>query len=69
MRDTIKQSEDAFKLLFEAAPDAILVVDRRGHIRLNNTEAERLLDAAPGELRGLSVERLVPIATRRRACV
>ena len=65
MRNTIKQSEDAFKLLFEAAPDAILVVDRRGHIRLNNTEAERLLDAAPGELRGLSVERLVPIATRR----
>ena len=59
------QSEDAFKLLFEAAPDAILVVDSSGRIRLNNTEAERLLDAAPGELRGISVERLVPIATRR----
>lgn len=65
MRDTIKPSEDAFKLLFEAAPDAILVVDSGGRIRLNNTEAERLLDAAPGELRGISVERLVPIATRR----
>ena len=65
MRDTIKQTEDAFKLLFEAAPDAILVVDSRGRIRLNNTEAERLLDAAAGELRGMSVERLVPIASRR----
>lgn len=65
MRDTIKQSEDAFKLLFEAAPDAILVVDSSGRIRLNNAEAERLLDAAPGELRGMSVERLVPIAARR----
>lgn len=61
----VKQSEDAFKLLFEAAPDAILVVDSGGRIRLNNSEAERLLDAAPGELRGMSVERLVPIAMRR----
>lgn len=61
----IKPTEDAFKLLFEAAPDAILVVDSSGRIRLNNAEAERLLDAAPGELRGISVERLVPMATRR----
>ncbi len=62
----VKRSEDAFKLLFHAAPDAILVVDRSGRIRLNNTEAERLLDAAPGELRGISVERLVPVTTRRQ---
>ncbi len=61
----VTRSEDAFKLLFHAAPDAILVVDSSGRIRLNNTEAERLLDAAPGELRGLSVERLVPVTTRR----
>lgn len=65
MSGTIQRGEDAFRLLFEAAPDAILVVDNSGHIRLNNTEAERLLDAAPGELRGLSVERLVPLAVRR----
>ena len=65
MSTIVKRSEEAFKLLFDAAPDAILVVDSSGRIRLNNTEAERLLDAAPGELRGLSVERLVPIATRR----
>lgn len=65
MSNISRRSDDAFKLLFEAAPDAILVVDSSGHIRLNNAEAERLLDAAPGELRGLSVERLVPIATRR----
>ncbi|MEO7253942.1 MAG: ATP-binding protein, partial [Casimicrobium sp.] len=61
----VTRSEDAFKLLFHAAPDAILVVDSTGRVRLNNTEAERLLDAAPGELRGISVERLVPAATRR----
>ena len=65
MSTIVKRSEDAFKLLFDAAPDAILVVDSSGRIRLNNTEAERLLDAAPGELRGISVERLVPVTTRR----
>lgn len=65
MSSVSKRGEDAFRLLFEAAPDAILVVDSGGRVRLNNAEAERLLDAAPGELRGISVERLVPIATRR----
>lgn len=58
-------SNAAFKLLFDAAPDAILVVDRAGRIRVNNTEAERLLEAAPGELRGLSVDRLVPMSSRK----
>ena len=56
---------NAFKLLFDAAPDAILVVDGAGRIRLNNAEAERLLEAAPGELHGLSVDRLVPMASRK----
>ncbi len=56
---------NAFELLFDAAPDAILVVDSGGRIRLNNAEAERLLDAAPGELRGLSVDKLVPVSSRK----
>jgi PAS domain S-box-containing protein len=57
---------DAFRLLFDAAPDAILVVDSAGRIRVNNTEAERMLEAAPGELRGLNVDKLVPMASRKR---
>lgn len=57
--------QDAYELLFDAAPDAILVVDIAGRIRLNNAEAERLLEAAPGELRGLSVDKLVPMASRK----
>ncbi len=56
---------NAFKLLFDAAPDALLVVDSGGRIRLNNAEAERLLEAAPGELRGLNVDKLVPISSRK----
>ena len=60
-----KPENNAFKLLFDAAPDAILVVDGAGRIRLNNAEAERLLEAAPGELLGLSVDKLVPMASRK----
>ncbi len=56
---------DPYKALFDFAPDAILVVDAAGRIRLNNAEAERLLDAAPGELHGLPVERLIPMSARR----
>jgi PAS domain S-box-containing protein len=55
-----------YRLLFEAAPDAILVVDVNGVIRMNNKQAERLLEASEGELIGMGVERLVPLATRKR---
>ncbi len=57
--------DESYRLLFEAAPDAILVVDRAGIIRLNNSEAERLLDASVGELCGLSVEKLIPLSARK----
>lgn len=66
MKNPNLPENNAFKLLFDAAPDAILVVDISGRIRLNNAEAERLLEAAPGELRGLSVDKLVPLASRKR---
>lgn len=58
--------QNIYRQLFEAAPDAILVVDAAGRIRMNNPEAERILEAGPGELRGLSVERLVPLKDRRQ---
>ncbi|MBL8309403.1 MAG: PAS domain S-box protein [Burkholderiales bacterium] len=57
--------QSLYRQLFEAAPDAILVVDASGRIRMNNPEAERILEAGPGELHGLSVERLVPLKDRR----
>ena len=58
--------EASYKLLFDAAPDAILVVGADGIIRRNNSEAERLLDAGVGELIGLPVEHLVPLASRKK---
>jgi PAS domain S-box-containing protein len=62
-----RESDGArYRLLFEAAPDAILVVDAGGIILMNNAQAERLLEASSGELIGMSVEKLVPLAARKR---
>jgi PAS domain S-box-containing protein len=62
-----ENSEDShYRLLFELAPDAILVVDDSGEIRMNNAQAENLLEAAAGELVGMNVDRLVPISARKR---
>ena len=69
MIDPLQPENTAFKLLFDAAPDAILVVDSGGRIRINNAEAERLLEAAPGELHGINVDKLVPMASRKRHAV
>jgi PAS domain S-box-containing protein len=55
-----------YRLLFESAPDAILVVDPDGVIRMNNAQAEKLLEASSGELLGMNVDRLVPLAVRRK---
>jgi two-component system, cell cycle sensor histidine kinase and response regulator CckA len=46
--------------MLEAAPDAMLVVDRAGQILLGNSQAETLFGYAPGELSERSVEDLVP---------
>ncbi|WP_426690547.1 PAS domain S-box protein [Rhodanobacter ginsengiterrae] len=51
---------DLFRALFEAAPDAMIVVDRQGVIVLTNTHAERLFGYAAGGLVGLQVEALLP---------
>ena len=52
--------------LFEAAPEAMLVVDARGTIRLVNPRAEELFAYAPGALVGRSVDALVPAALAER---
>ncbi|MBK8284432.1 MAG: diguanylate cyclase [Ahniella sp.] len=50
--------------LFEAAPDAILVVRANGTIALANHMAERTFGYAREELIGLSVDQLVPLPQR-----
>ena len=50
-----------FRSLFlEAAPDAILEVDRQGRIVLANPEAERMFRRSQAELLGTAVEELIP---------
>jgi PAS domain S-box-containing protein len=62
-----KQAPDAdlFRALFEAAPDAMIVVDRQGVIVLTNAHAERLFGYAAGGLVGLQVEALLPAALQQ----
>jgi len=55
-----------FRSLFVAYPDALLLVDLRGEIRLANPAALELLGYTEAELIGLSVEELVPHAIRSR---
>ena len=62
-----KQAPDAnlFRSLFEAAPDAMIVVDRHGVIVLTNAHAERLFGYEEGALVGLQVEALLPLALQQ----
>jgi PAS domain S-box-containing protein len=54
-----------FGAVLDAAPDAMLVVDRQGRIVLANTQSEQMFGYAHSELVGQKVEVLVP--TRFRA--
>jgi PAS domain S-box-containing protein len=61
---TEMQAERRFRELLEAAPDAIIEVDREGRIRLLNLATEKLFDYEREELLGQPVEILVPDALR-----
>lgn len=58
--------EAVYRSLFNAYPDALLLVDTAGHIVLANSAASSLLGYGPDELHGLTVEDLVPDSIRPR---
>ena len=60
----VAHAEKRFRELLEAAPDAIIEVDREGHIVLLNRVTEQMFGYSRHELLGLSVDMLLPQALR-----
>jgi PAS domain S-box-containing protein len=59
-----KKAENRFRALLESAPDAMVIVNRKGLIELANLQAEKLFGYSRLELIGKSVDILVPDALR-----
>lgn len=60
------QSEELSRALLEAAPDALVIVDREGIIRIVNGQAERIFGYKRSELSGQPIEKLIPHRYRDR---
>ncbi|MGA3044184.1 MAG: PAS domain S-box protein, partial [Bryobacteraceae bacterium] len=64
-RDVVR-ADLRFRQMFEASPDAILQVDRLGHIVLANSLAGEMFRCRLDELLGKSVDEFVPVRFRGR---
>ncbi|MBX3359498.1 MAG: response regulator [Phycisphaeraceae bacterium] len=62
--DELRASEEQFRTLLEAVPDALIITDEEGRIILVNRQAEQLLGYSRDEMLGRAVEMLVPERVR-----
>jgi PAS domain S-box-containing protein len=58
--EKIQASEEKFKGLLESAPDAMVIVDGLGKIRIVNSQTEKLFGYPRQQLYGKSIETLIP---------
>ncbi|MCB0322193.1 MAG: PAS domain S-box protein [Bdellovibrionales bacterium] len=65
----VTSSEDMFRSLLEAAPDAMVIVDRSGCMVLVNSQTESLFGYTRNELLGRPVEMLVPQELRQQHAI
>lgn len=52
--------DNRFRDLLESTPDGIVMANQTGHIVIANSQAEKLFGYSTGELRGMSVDALLP---------
>jgi len=66
LNSILSGSEAKFRGVLEAAPDAMVIIDRQGRIALVNEQTERLFGWPRAELLGQRVEALMPERFRER---
>ena len=62
----LADTESWFRQVVESAPEGLLVTDNEGRIVFSNHQAERIFGYGQGELKGVTVEDLLPEAGRER---
>ena len=64
LREQLARSEERYRDLLDAAPDAMVLVDSEGRIEMVNAQTERLFGYTREELHGAPLRVLVPEASR-----